>query len=483
MTRHVRELMRGVAVAAVGLSGAFLTPRVHAQVPTPEQPPARVAKEDAVLVVDGVVRQVFRSPRQTRTDVLVQIEVQRADARRVPKTAARPQFPAPGEFVYVHVFQRAGVAGLVGNEAGKEVGKADSYSAVPAERAQVRAYLVPRESGVWEGTYPDWFDQTADKPATASKADPAPSVPEAPPTRAALADLGLTIEPSKVKDKLALRVVSVERGGPAQQAGLEAGDVIIGVRGEELKSADQLAEAARRGEPIPVVVLDVHTGRAAQVELRPKPKAADPAKPDPQPAPSAPPAAPPRSLGIAAEPVTVGQRTALKVTRVEPDSPAAKAGLEPGDVLVAANGAAITGPEQLGNAIRKSGPTLTLTVRDSRTGRDVPVEVALGGPKPEKPLPAEVPAAAGAKGKLGAVTELAFYDIEAAVRVTEVEPGSPAAKAGLQPGILILQANGKSVLHPDELNDAARKSTGTLKLTVVDPRTGKKGTVDVNMGQ
>jgi S1-C subfamily serine protease len=437
--------------------------------PAPAQERERVAKEDAVLVVDGVVRQVFRSPRQTRTDYLVLIEVQRADARRAPKTAARPHFPAPGDFVHVHVFQRADAAGLVG--------KADSYSAIPTERAQVRAYLIPREHGVWEGTFPEWFDQTSDRPAAASKADPAPSVAEGPKGRAALAGLGMTTEPLKIKDKLALRVVSVERGGPAQQAGIEAGDVIVGAKGDVLTSAVQLEELARRGEPIPLIVVDVHTGRAAQVELRPAQKSIDPTVADPKPAP-----APPRSLGISAEPVALGQRTALKVTRVQPDSPAAKAGIEPGDVLVAANGAAITGPEQLGNAIRKSGPTLTLTVRDSRSGRDVPVEVALGGPKPEKPLPTEVPGVGPEKGRLGAVTELAFYDVEAAVKVTEVEPGSPAARAGLQPGILILQANGKPILHPNDLNDAVRSSAGTLKLTVVDPRSGKKGNVEVNLG-
>ena len=37
-------------------------------------------------------------------------------------------------------------------------------------------------------------------------------------------------------------------------------------------------------------------------------------------------------------------------------------------MIVAANGAAITGPEQLASAVRKSGAALELTVRDSRTG-------------------------------------------------------------------------------------------------------------------
>ena len=177
-------------------------------------------------------------------------------------------------------------------------------------------------------------------------------------------------------------------------------------------------------------------------------------------------------------------RTALKITRVDPDGPAAKAGLEPGDIVVAANGVPITGPEQLLGALRKSGPTLKLTVRDSRTGRDTEVAVNLGTDSPAKPLPTEVDAPlAATPGKLGAVTELAFHDDDFAVKVAEIEPGSPAARAGLRPGTLIVAAAGKPVLHPNDLNDAVRKSSGTLKLTILDPTSGKKKDIDVNLGR
>ena len=182
--------------------------------------------------------------------------------------------------------------------------------------------------------------------------------------------------------------------------------------------------------------------------------------------------------------MTLGSRSVLKVTRVDPTGLGAKAGLEVNDVIVAANGIPTTGPEQLLGALRKSGPTLTLTVRDSRTGKDTPVEVNLGGTKTTpSTTPVEVdPPQGTSSGKLGAVTELAFHDDDFAVKITEVEPGSAAAKAGLRPGILIVAANGKPVLHPNDLNDAARKNS-TLKLTVVDPNSGKKANVDVNLSR
>ena len=37
------------------------------------------------------------------------------------------------------------------------------------------------------------------------------------------------------------------------------------------------------------------------------------------------------------------------------------------------------------------------------------------------------------------------------------------------------------MLHPNDLIDLARKSRGTLKLTVVNPASGKKSNVEVNL--
>ena len=292
----------------------------------------------------------------------------------------------------------------------------------------------------------------------------------------------MTTEVLKVQNRIAIRVTSVERGGPAAKAGLEVGDVIAGIEGEAITAAGQLEALAAKGKPFSLIVVDVNTGKGTQIELDPGSQVAsvdqsEVVKPVPeQPAKI--------SLGISAEPVTLGTRSALKVTGVKPESPADKAGVEVGDILVAANGAPLTGPEQLLGALRKSGPVLKLMVRDTRTGRDTEVSVNLTGTASTKPLPAGVDAPVNSNpGSLGAVTELAFNDDDFAVKITEVEPNSAASRAGLRPGLLIVAANGKPVLHPNDLNDAVRKSNGTLKLTVSDPTTSKKGNVDVNLGR
>jgi S1-C subfamily serine protease len=260
-----------------------------------------------------------------------------------------------------------------------------------------------------------------------------------------------------VDGRFALRVTSVTRGGPAQSSGLEVGDVIAAADGAEITSANQLAELAAKGKKISLVVIDVNTGRGARVEIDPQDKPTNVTTAD-----KTPPAQPPRvSLGLSAEPVTLGTRSALKVIRVDPAGPAAQAGLEPGDILVAANGAPTTGVEQLLSALRKSGPTLKLTVRDSRTQRDIDVNVKLDGTTAAA-APAEVePPIKTSPGKLGALTELAFHDNDFAVKVTEVQPGSAAARAGLKPGVLVVAADGTPVLHPNDLTRPSARAAAT----------------------
>jgi len=432
-------------------------------------------KAEAPLVVDGVVRQVFRGAKPGRNDYLVQIEVARCEGRKTSPVESHAAFPAPGDSVYVHVSPRQDATGraLSGDKtAGAETG-------LPDESARIRAYLAPRTQGGWQGATPDWFEPLQTVSVTAS--EPGHSGPaDSKSGRPMVSSLGMTTEALQVEGRLALRVTSVERNGAAQTAGLEAGDVIIGAEGAALKTADSLEELARKGEPFSLIVVDVNTGRGAQIEVTPQTRvAANDARPTTTPSAQATKV----SLGLSAEPVKLGSRSALKVTRVEPNSAAAKAGIEVGDIVVAANGVPTTGPEQLVSALRKSGSSLKLTVRDVRKGNDVDVDVPLSGARPAKPLPTEgqVPSAAP-KTKLGAVTELAFHDDEFAVKVTEVETGSPASRAGLLPGTLILAANGKPVLHPNDLNDIVRQSAGTLKLTVIDPLSGSKRNVEVSLG-
>ncbi|WP_397569712.1 PDZ domain-containing protein [Schlesneria sp. T3-172] len=434
----------------------------------------RLDKSDAPLVVEGVVRQVFKSPRQGRTDYLVQVDVQKSEGRTALKKGEATRFAGPGESVYIHISQRLDPSG--------KVIASESFQGPPEERAQIKAFLTAREQGGWEGSFPDWYEVAGERGSFNPADDSASISLDDLPAAAEKSQLGMTSEVIKIQNRIALRVRSVERSGPAQKAGLEVGDIIAGIDGEAIKSPGQLETFASQGKKFSLVVVDVNTGKKAQIEI--DPHAATTSDREATSETAEKPATQPGkiSLGISAEPVTLGTRSALKVTGVKPESPAGKAGLEVGDIIVSANGAPLTGPEQLLAALRKSGPTLKLAVRDSRTGRDAEVTVNLGGTPPIKSFPADVESSTNSvPGKLGAVTELAFHDDDFAVKVTEVEPGSAAARAGLKPGVLILAANGKAVLHPNDLNDAVHSSKGILKLTILNPSGGKKTTLDVDL--
>ena len=180
------------------------------------------------------------------------------------------------------------------------------------------------------------------------------------------------------------------------------------------------------------------------------------------------------TLGLATQRVKLGQGTALKVVTVTPNSPAAAAGIEPGDTLVQVNRQPLESEEQLENVFRRSSRGITLTVRDVRSGRDVEVDVNAAA--------ADVPIARkGGMRSLGVATKLAFFGGEPALEITNVDPGSPAQQAGITSGLLITQANGKKVSSPEELQTAERESRGRLELQLIDPKERREQTVRVEL--
>jgi S1-C subfamily serine protease len=178
------------------------------------------------------------------------------------------------------------------------------------------------------------------------------------------------------------------------------------------------------------------------------------------------------ALGVTTERVSLGRTTALKVTRVRPNSAAATAGVEPGDILVEANRRPVSSQRELDDLYRSSRDQFSLTVRDVRSARDVLVNVDpySGQPGPE---------VRRGRRSLGVTGKLAFYQGEPAVEVTEVASGSPADRAGIAPGDLILEADGKTVESAESLDAITEKSRGVLGLKVADPKSRQERTIRV----
>ncbi len=461
-------------------------------------------KEGASIVVDGIVREVFRSPRQTQIDFVVQLEVSRSEYGRSPADPKRVQAPAPGDQIYIHVFQPS-------SDGQRRIG-ASGHSALPAERSEIRAYLYPRAQGGWEGAFPDWFDQAGvvaqnhvpNEPEPPAEATPA-NVPPTSPSNSApaaagsiLNRLGIRAEQVHVSGRLVLKVIDVAPDGPSGKAGIEPGDAVIGVNGGFITDLDQLAATiVKGGREATLAVLDHRNGKQAAVKVDVSGLIAEEAaqrKPEPAPAPAP---VSTRVLGVRTEKIRVGLRTmAVRVTEVQEGSPAAKAGLEKGDVILNADGAPATDPAQLDAAVQKSGPVLTLKVFDPRTRREVPVPVhfeaagtvtqgtnpAPGGAPVPAPTPVPVPGGGATSARaIGLIAEAGTADLLPVVKVVQVVPGSPAEKAGIEPGDAIVGLNDKVIFAPDLLEEALKTAGSSFTLNVLNVKTGKKTPVKINV--
>jgi serine protease Do len=151
------------------------------------------------------------------------------------------------------------------------------------------------------------------------------------------------------------------------------------------------------------------------------------------------------------------------VADVTQDSPADKAGVKRGDVIIAYNGKKIADASSLPVLVAATPVEKTVPVEVLRNGKGKTLDVTISKLN-DKEVAMEEPTAA--KGKLG----LALRDLQPEERkqlslkkdegvvVEEVMPDSPAAEAGIQAGDVILQVNQTAVGSVAELTKAVRKA-------------------------
>ena len=169
-------------------------------------------------------------------------------------------------------------------------------------------------------------------------------------------------------------------------------------------------------------------------------------------------------LGVAIQPVTKDLQRAmgLKTTKgvlisdVMQDSPAARSGIKRGDVIVELAGETLRDPAHLRNRVAAAGSGARVKLKLLRKGRARTMSVKLGelegdGGRAQKEPPAEA--------KSGHLAGLVLENIDGRLReqyaiprrikagvvVTAVEPGSPADRAGVQAGDVLVEVNQKSV--------------------------------------
>lgn len=167
-------------------------------------------------------------------------------------------------------------------------------------------------------------------------------------------------------------VEDVVAGAPAAEAGVQPFDVITKVDGFEVEdNGDLLGLIAgkRVGDTAKLTIMRDVDGDVKEVELRMKvterpsnEQLIQRLQPIPQPEESEPEPEKP-SIGISVKPYSQGDMKGLEVTAVEPNSPAARAGILVGDVILEINREAVGNPRDLERIVRENTDGKSLLVR------------------------------------------------------------------------------------------------------------------------
>ncbi len=196
-------------------------------------------------------------------------------------------------------------------------------------------------------------------------------------------------------------------------------------------------------------------------------------------------------LGVMIEPVTQERAEQLKlkvhsgvlVREVRDNTPAAKAGLQPGDVILKFAGQDVNSPRELQNIVERSPIGAAEPIFVLRDGKEATYNIACRELPADAVAASDGPAASrserGARSnfeQLGLLAET--YSAQSAEHagvkadrgavITEVQPGSPAAMVGLAAGMVITEANRLPVKSVDDLKKAitAKSLSEGLRLLV-----------------
>ncbi len=170
------------------------------------------------------------------------------------------------------------------------------------------------------------------------------------------------------------------------------------------------------------------------------------------------------------------------VSAVEPKSPADKAGVKTGDIILAVDGRAIENSIDLPRMIGESRPGTAVTLKIWRQGETQELRASLGE------APAEKVAKAGSDSKvkpsklglaLRPLTEEERKQIEADGGLLVEESEGPAARAGVQAGDIILAFNNQPVKSVDQLKRLVDRSRGSVALLI--QREGNKIYVPIRL--
>ncbi|MEZ2130393.1 MULTISPECIES: DegQ family serine endoprotease [unclassified Sinorhizobium] len=175
-------------------------------------------------------------------------------------------------------------------------------------------------------------------------------------------------------------------------------------------------------------------------------------------------------VGATFEPVTSDVAEALGldkargalVVKVTENSPAAKAGLKPGEVVTAVNGVPVEHPDALLYRLTTAGLGNSVDLAVVENGHEAEMKLALGrapetSPRDQRLIDGHNPFAGATVENLSprVADELRMPTDSNGVVVSGVEDGSPASRLGFEPRDIIISVNGTNVTSTKSLVEIA----------------------------
>lgn len=182
-------------------------------------------------------------------------------------------------------------------------------------------------------------------------------------------------------------------------------------------------------------------------------------------------------LGVSMQPVdkdiadafNLDKPEGILVSEVAKDSPADKAGIQQGDIIVEYNNMPVKTLGSFRNDISLMNPGTRVTLKINRKGKILTVPVVLGSASDSF-------SSDGAMQKMGLEVDnltpelsrqLGYNKGEEGVVITKIKPGSPAAVAGMRPGFLIMAINHKKVTNMDDFTEAVKDSENKKRVLIL----------------
>ncbi len=170
------------------------------------------------------------------------------------------------------------------------------------------------------------------------------------------------------------------------------------------------------------------------------------------------------------------------VTNVDKDGPAAKGGLQVGDVILKIDGAPVSRFFDLPPKVADIAPGTRSTMEVWRRGETRQIAIVIGELKSTEAVASTTPAEG--QGRLGlAVRPLSPLEAESIAEsggLLVEQVSGPAARAGVRPGDVVLAINGEPVTNADKLRTLAAQSRHHAALLI--QRDGARLFVPLNLG-